>query len=105
MHAGAPACDAVFESRARRSQMLADEPNNKNLLDLREQLTNAIAQLQVQRVVPRRPDLLLRHTTVRARQGTKEMVNRTTANNRRPGAPGIGQAFGAGTTEKARRAS
>ena len=29
-----------------RVQMLADEPNNKNLLDLREQLTNAITQLQ-----------------------------------------------------------
>ena len=27
--------------------MLADEPNNKNLLDLRDQLTNAIQQLQV----------------------------------------------------------
>ena len=29
--------------------MLADEPNNKNLLDLRDQLTNAIQQLQVSR--------------------------------------------------------
>jgi len=63
--------------RERIEQMLADEPNNKNLLDLREQLTNAITQLQ----------------------GTKEMVARTQA-SRRPGMPGIGAAFAMGAPEK-----
>ena len=63
--------------RERIEQMLADEPQNKNLLDLREQLNNAITQLQ----------------------GTKEMVARTQA-SRRPGMPGIGAAFAMGAPEK-----
>lgn len=46
--------------------MLMEEPNNQNLLDLRDQLTNAINQLQ----------------------GTKDMVQKAQA-NRRPGAPGL----------------
>lgn len=64
--------------RERIEQMLADEPNNKNLLDLRDQLTNAIQQLQ----------------------GTKEMVDRTKASRGRPMLNNMGGAFAAGTVEK-----
>jgi len=53
--------------RERIVQMLMEEPNNQNLLDLRDQLTNAINQLQ----------------------GTKDMVQKAQA-NRRPGGPGLG---------------
>ena len=96
---------APVSNRGPRAQMLADEPNNKNLLDLREQLTNAITQLQVRAAVA---VALSPHPTSRGytpppppppSQGTKEMVARTQA-SRRPGMPGIGAAFAMGAPEK-----